>query len=95
MEFCGRSHDYFSRVKAAGRNKTLGSLAGPADGSISPSISWAFNGLLLRLGKLDRPLCVNTYVAYRPAMFATCVSYCASLRESSNDATQKPSVIKE
>jgi hypothetical protein len=26
MEFCGRSHDYFSRVKAADTNKILGKL---------------------------------------------------------------------
>ncbi|ANV99373.1 hypothetical protein LMTR13_03450 [Bradyrhizobium icense] len=26
MEICGRSHDYFSRVKAADKNKTLGKL---------------------------------------------------------------------
>jgi len=28
MEFCGRSHDYFSRVKAADKNKILGNLPG-------------------------------------------------------------------
>jgi hypothetical protein len=27
MEFCGRSHDYFSRVKAADKNKILGNLS--------------------------------------------------------------------
>jgi hypothetical protein len=30
MEFFGRSHDYFSRVKAADKNKVLGDRSGSA-----------------------------------------------------------------
>jgi hypothetical protein len=56
MEFSGSSHDYFSRVKAAEKNKILGSLPGssvrcPRIG-ISPSISWAFRELVRWLGNI-------------------------------------------
>ncbi|MEH2552488.1 hypothetical protein V1286_000017 [Bradyrhizobium algeriense] len=55
MEFSGRSQDYFSRVKAADKNKTLGSLHGSTvrcRGPDKPIHFMGFGELMLCLGNI-------------------------------------------
>jgi hypothetical protein len=73
MEFCGRSHDYFSRVKAADTNKIVGKLPGVAARrqarQAHSSISWrrraaSMNRRRVR-AKFDQPRMLTPVVACR------------------------------